>query len=131
MIKNTGILLVILAFLFSFTACEKEEESGSYFKLNSDETEMYYDETQCADPWYEFFNKDEFIPLKKEEKLKKYLENRNIEVLEVAYVKSARNVDIICSACKCFTGYRFYVKLKDKEEYVKKLKSMGFVRYNE
>ena len=128
--KKYSAFLIFIFLMSIFTSCNKDVE-GSYFELSKGETEMIYNETICADPWYDFFNKKELSSKNKDEKLKLYLDSLNIATLQIAYVKEANDVDVTCSACKCFSGAMFYVKLLKESPATDELKKLGFVPYNE
>ena len=127
--KSYMRLLIFSLLMFTFTFCNKQLE-GTYFDLREGEIELFYNETQCADPWYEFFNKKEYVSLDKAEKLKLFLISQDIEVLQIAYVKDENGTGLICEACKCFTGSRFYVKIREnRKDDLQKLQQFGFLRH--
>ncbi len=115
------ILFVFIVFLFF--SCQKDEKSG-YFELGKNEIEMNYQETQCSDPWYELviLHQDR----SKKAILKEYLDLKKIKYLDMVYDKASSDEVISCTACTCFTGSVFYIKIKDKSDNIEKLKEIGF-----
>jgi len=116
---STVFFLVVLTFF----SCSKSEKAG-YFDLSNGEVEMFYKETQCSDPWYELLvsHKDR----SKETVLKEYFRLKNISYLDLAYDKAKEDEVITCTACTCFTGSVFYVKIKNDIDTIDKLLKIGF-----
>ncbi len=115
--------LLFIFIVVSFFSCQKAEESG-YFDLGKNEIEMFYQETQCSDPWYELvvLHQDR----SKKAILKEYMDLKNISYLDLEYDKASTDEVITCTACSCFTGSVFYIKIKDKTDNIEKLKEIGF-----
>ncbi len=122
-IDFTKLKILFVFIVISFVSCQKAEESG-YFDLGRNEVEMSYQETQCADPWYELvvLHQDR----SKKAILKEYLDLKNINYLDLGYDKASSDEVITCTACSCFTGSVFYVKIKDKTDNIEKLREIGF-----
>ncbi len=127
------ILFTFLVVAMVFTSCEKEE--GFFFdSLNSDEIQLHYNETQCADPWTQFFidkqnDGQENVEIKsnKEELLKVFFEDKQISVLEVEYIMADDSDIVTCTECECYTGAVFYVKTLRDDIVIKNLVDLGFI----
>lgn len=63
---------------------------------------MYYNQTQCADPWGEGKTEAEL-----KEKVKSYLETKSIHVWHVVIFRYLKEAEMLCMACKCPSGKRF------------------------
>jgi len=116
---STVFFFVVLTFF----SCSKSEEAG-YFDLSNGEVEMSYKETQCSDPWYELIVSHN--ERSKETVLKEYFRLKNISYLDLAYDKAKEDEVITCTACTCFTGSVFYVKIKNDNDTIDKLLKIGF-----
>lgn len=119
------ITIVLLFFVYLASGCQKDEESP-FVDIRSDEKELVYQETQCSDPWYEYYilNKDKNIS--KAMILGEFLESREIFYVNLIYKKESSDNIVSCTACQCFTGAVYYIRIKDKEETVSALQELGF-----
>ncbi len=127
------VLFIVFAISFVLTSCRKE---GNFFynDLDSDEIQLHYNETQCADPWTQFFldKKDEKQedwenPEYKAVMLKEFLNMKNISVLDVKYVMADDSDVVTCTGCQCYTGAVFYVKALRDDIIIKNLVDLGFI----
>jgi len=120
LLKLSAVLILVL---LTFNSCQKERETG-YFDLSNGEVELSYNETQCSDPWYELVvsNKER----SKENILRDYFRQMNISYLDLAYDKVNQDQVITCTACTCYTGSVFYVKIKEGQSDFEKLQKIGF-----
>ncbi len=118
-----GIIFFASVFLLS---CSKSVDSFHY-RLNSDEVELSYKETQCADPWAELSLNESYKNMSKVEILKIFLEQKQISVLEVDYVAGNDSDVVTCTGCLCYTGGLYYVKAIEDQNIIKKLLNLGFV----
>ena len=114
---------VLLFVLFTVLSCQNDKDT-SFFDLSNGEIEMTYDETQCSDPWYELIISHS--ERSKENILKDFLRLKNINFLEVAYDKANPDQVITCTACDCFTGAVFYIKINDEKNTIENLQEIGF-----
>lgn len=105
MSKKISIIFIIIAFI-SNIACEKRQQR-----------EVYYNETQCADPW-------ENAPIENDklDNVKTFINSLGIQPVSIRIDQSGEAQ--ACAACACLTGNRIIVKIHKDE--VEKLKSHGF-----
>ncbi len=123
------ILFIVFAISIVFSSCNKEE-SFFFDDLNSDEMELSYNETQCADPWTQFFiNKGVYSEaiVNKAEILKEFFKTNQISVLDVEYVMADESNVVTCTECECYTGAVFYVKALRDDVIIKNLVDLGFI----
>ncbi len=125
------ILFIALVVSVVFTSCNKEKEEDYFFKnLNGDEVELHYNETQCADPWSQFFidKKESFEKTQnKAAMLEAFLDSKQIPVLDVEYVMADESDVVTCTECQCYTGAVFYVKVLRDSIIIKNLVDLGFI----
>ena len=76
----TRFFFFIIFSIFTIVSCQKELTIG-YFDLKANESELYYQETQCADPWYDLQQQEDFRDKSKEEIVKIFLRKGNIPFL--------------------------------------------------
>ncbi|EAZ82860.1 hypothetical protein [Algoriphagus machipongonensis] len=110
--RNFVHLLFIGAFILGTQSC------GDLQDL--DKTEVYWDQTGCADPWNLSNNSSD-------EELKSAI----LDYLKVEGIKKARITRIsneaeaqVCYACFCTTGKRFHLEVPINQK--SKLLSLGF-----
>lgn len=117
----------IIVFIFTITSCQKQLDSY-YFDLNTNENEMFYRETQCADPWYELLLQKENSHKTKVEVLDSFLSEENISFLNLVYKKENDANIVTCTECQCFTGSTYYIKIINDKSIIDKLEDIGFVK---
>ena len=117
---------VFIVIIFLITSCQKESDY-TFFNLEYDESEMLYQETQCADAWYEFLLQKANRDKSKEEVLGIFLRNANISFVDLKYQEENSNSIVTCTECQCYTGSLFYIKIKNDDNVKKKLEGLGFV----
>ena len=96
--------LIILLFLFFLVSCEK---------IPGDKAWVYFNETQCANPW----------PIDNsastESKVQAYLETNGIQIFDNRIEIFSKGP--FCEACHCSTGRKIYVLIlkSDLEDILK------------
>jgi len=118
-------LLFVGLSLFLYNSCQKEI-SVNYFDLEIDEREMVYKESQCSDPWYQYILSFEDTKKTKLELVKDYLNNKSVTFEELIYEKINSDDVVTCTACQCYTGSLYHVKIKYDELVIRKLQELGF-----
>lgn len=124
MLKLKWLLVVFIGLLYS---CSVESDVLGAFNVDDGEMQMYYIETQCADPWYNIeFTQPTFDQNTKISALVSHLEHLGIEVLAVSY-EFNQDEALACLACECQTGGVYFVKIKYDETAIKIMTEMGFI----
>ena len=120
---KTGILITFVG----MAACSADSIDLYMLDLAEDEIQLRYDETQCADPWYGFYQEVDVLGSREEKinQLLGYMQHNGIDVLAVSYEFDEENV-IACLECQCLTGGIYFIKVKDQTEQVQSLIKMGF-----
>ncbi len=72
-------------------------------------TQMYYDETYCADQWGQNTVSDD----DKKKNIEKYLKNKDIKIFKVEITNDGTLE--LCFACSCKTGKRIKCKVKESD----------------
>ncbi|MDX1651883.1 MAG: hypothetical protein R3277_05290 [Brumimicrobium sp.] len=110
-------LLYFLALVF-FNGCRKAPEDNHCGWNKKNEVCMYFQETQCANPW-DFYSTDEEEYLNK---IEAYLESKGIEVLRI--LRKMNGPEIVCMACSCPSGATIYIQTTNSD--VIKAENQGF-----
>ena len=104
---SKGISVILIIFFFtSMISCEKRQQR-----------EVFYNETQCADPWENATNEKDKI-----ENVKTFINSLGIQPISINIDQNGEAQ--ACLACACLTGNRIIVKIHKDE--VETLKSHGF-----
>jgi len=118
-------LVVFTFFIIGFSSCQKADESP-FVDIRSDEKELFYQETQCSDPWFEYFVNNKGRNESRVKYLGEFLNKKDIYYLNLIYKKESTENVVTCTACKCYTGGVFYIKVKDSARTVHDLQELGF-----
>lgn len=112
MYRNFVLLLFIGAFVLGSQSCGELQDL--------DKTEVYWDQTGCADPWDLSYNSSE-------EELKStildYLKAEEIRKARVTRISNEAEAQV-CYACFCTTGKRIHLEVPKNQK--SKLLSLGF-----
>lgn len=102
MLKRSNKVLLYFAILGInlIVGCEGESESNLI--------SVFYNETQCSDPWG-FSNEDPQLI----ENLEVYFDSLNVTLFEIEIVDL--DLQIVCSACDCPSGRRINALVEDDQ----------------
>lgn len=103
-------LFVLISIILTMNSCEKI----------ADTTWVYYDETECSDPWG--VTSDDISEKEKKQVIEDYLKENNLKVYKTE-ISNEREPEG-CKSCFCKTGViiKCKVKVKDEAEFI----NLGF-----
>ena len=119
---------LVILFLIGFSSCSKEANDLFAFDLAEGEIQMLYNETQCADPWYDTEVLDSTGSQdQKLSKLLDYLNQIGVNVLAAGYEFNEANA-LACLECHCQTGGVYLIKVYEDQNVIQTLKQLGFIQ---
>ena len=122
------VTLFILAYCFIMSGCMNGSLEDNGFDSVSGGLVMFYQETQCSDPWDELPEINATVNgTDQVNQLLDYLTLYDIELISVSY-EFDENI-IACLECHCRTGGTFYVNVPQSDDVIKKLTEIGFQIY--
>ena len=121
--NTPNLLTYFITLSFILLSCKNGSE---FHQEKQNQLLYYYDEQQCDNPWDDVQAKNVQATEVKKTKLQTYLEQNEIE-WELIDVKE-KNLEMVCAACSCQTGLRFYISVNDK--FSEKITKIGFKKQN-
>jgi hypothetical protein len=82
---------------------------------------VFYNETQCSDPWGTY----DLMDNEKKRVITAYFKNKGVEILKIKFNKN--NIHPACALCPCTTGTIILSEIK--KEHLLVMKEDGFAQY--
>lgn len=124
--RYIGTLVILL--LVGMISCSKDANDLFSFDLAEGEIQMFYNETQCADPWSDIEVEDSIGSQdQKISMLLAYLDQIGVNVLAAGYDYNETNA-LACLECHCQTGGVYVIKVYEDLNVIQTLRQLGFIQ---